>query len=303
MSERGYSLVELLVSVAILLTVLGSVCQLASPAHATALVQAELQDMQQRARVLADRLTFDLHLAGATTAIASPGGPLTLSFAAVLPAACCGSMADPPGTERSDRLTILYVPRASPVAITAAEISPGALSLDLAPNSACVMTTTVCGFADGDDLVVSDGTGRYDVFRLDMSSGAPLLEALTVPFTSIYAAGATVARVVVRTYVRDAATDQVFVVDRGGAPEPFIDRVADLRFEYGDDAGAPLDGRLGDGPWLGSGGSIYDGDLRRVRRVRVSYSIRSGLKGVGALNIPDLASTFELSLRNVAGGS
>ena len=151
--------------------------------------------------------------------------------------------------------------------------------------------------------MVSDATGRYDVFRLDLSSGAPVLEALTLPFTSIYAAGATVARVVMRTYLRDASTDQVFVLDRGGPPEPFVDRVADLRFEYSDDAGALLDGRLGDGPWLGVGGSMYDSDLHRVRGVRVSYSIRSGLQGVGALSIPDLTSTFELALRNVAGAS
>jgi len=296
-SEHGYSLVELLVSVAIMLTVLASVCQLASPAHATALVQAEQQDMQQRARVLADRLTFDVRMAGANTTTGTRTGAITSTFAPILPLACCGSLADPPGSVRTDRLTILYVPRGSPMATTGGDVAPGALQLDLAPASPCG-TPPLCGFADGDVLVISDGAGCYDVFRLDLSSGVPMLTALSSPFTSHYAIGATVARVTVRTYLRDSSSDQVLVVQDGGAPEPLVDRVADLRFEYQDDSGGTLDGRLGDGPWVGAGASMYDADLRAVRRVRVSYSIRSGLGGTGALAIPDLTSSFEVVLRN-----
>jgi prepilin-type N-terminal cleavage/methylation domain-containing protein len=300
-NERGYSLVELLVSVAILLAILGSVCQLASPAHASALAQAELQDMQQRARVLADRLTFDLRLAGAKPAIGSSSAEVP--FAAVLPAACCGAAPDPPGSERSDRLTVIFVSRGSPAPRTAAEIASDALRLDLAPGPACVMTAAVCGFGDGEEVVVFDGTGRYDVFRLDLSSGIPMLEALTAPLVSRYAAGATVARVTIRTYSWDASSGQVFVVDGGGAAEPLLDRVANLRFEYSDGSGAPLDGQLGDGPWIGAGGAMYDGDVSKIRRVRVSYSIRSGLHGTGVLDLPDLATSFDVALRNAGGGS
>jgi prepilin-type N-terminal cleavage/methylation domain-containing protein len=302
MSDRGYSLVELLVSVAILLVVFGSVCQLASPAHATALVQAELQDMQQKARVLADSIAFDLRLAGANTTTGSLGGPLSTSFAAILPAACCGSMADSPGAERSDRLTILYTPRGSPLAQTTTEVAPGSSALALAPGPACP-SAPLCGFVNGDLLLISDGSGRYDVFRLDLTSGAPLLDIVTAPFTTSYGSGATVARVVVRTYVRDAGSDQVFLVNGDDRPEPLVDRVVDLRFEYSDGSGAALAGRLGDGPWTGTGGSMYDDDVRRVRRVHVTYTIRSGLRGAGALSIADLTSGFDVALRNVAGGS
>jgi type II secretory pathway pseudopilin PulG len=300
-SERGYSLVELVISVAILLAVLGSVCQLASPAHATALIQAELQDMHQRARVLNDRLTFDLHLAGAGVGSGVRRGPLGSAFTAVLPAACCGSIADPPGTERTDRLTVLYVPRGSPEAITASAVSPGSLTLDLAAAPAC--PAALCGFADGDLLVVFDGSGGYDLFTLDLSSGVAMLAPKTTPFVASYAAGATVARIVARTYYRDAASNQVFVADAGGVPEPFIDRVADLRFSYTDQGDGILDGRLGDGPWLGAGGSLYDADARRVRRVHVSYTVRSALPGSGPLNVPDLNCAFDVSLRNVPGGA
>ena len=300
MSERGYSFVELMVSLAILLAVLASVCQLASPAHATALIQAELQDMHQRARVLNDRLAFDLRLAGAGVGTGVRRGPLGAAFTAVLPAACCGSIADPPGTERADRLSVLYVPRGSPEALTASAISPGALRLDLAPAPSC--SSALCGFADGDLLVVFDGSGGYDLFTLDLSSGIAVLDPKTTPFVASYAAGATAARIVVRTYYRDAASNQVFVADAAGVPEPFVDRVADLRFSYADQGGSILDGHLGDGPWFGAGGSTYDADARRVRRVHVSCTIRSALPGSGPLSIPDLNSAFDVSLRNAPGG-
>lgn len=303
MNERGYSLVELLVSVAILLVVLGSVCRLASPAHATALVQAEMQDMHQRARVLSDRLAADLRLAGAGTIAGSPDGIVAVRVTAILPAACCGSIADPVGTERSDRLTIVYVPRGSPAGIIAADLTPGAPRLEVPAGPTCVPSAPACGFVSGDLLVVSDAAGRSDIFTLDLSSGVPLLEPLTIPFTTPYLAGATVSRVVVRTYSRSESSNQVFVADGPGPAEPFVDRVTDLRFGYVDRTGVSLDGRLGDGPWLGAGAMLHDQDVETVRRVRVSYTIQSGLPGTGALAIPDLTSAFDVELRNVTGGS
>jgi hypothetical protein len=71
-----------------------------------------------------------------------------------------------------------------------------------------------------------------------------------------------------------------------------------LRFEYADAAGAPLDAQFADGPWLGAGATLYDADLRRVRRVRVSFGVGSGRRGTGALTIPDLKSAFDITLRN-----
>ncbi|HWK09616.1 MAG TPA: prepilin-type N-terminal cleavage/methylation domain-containing protein [Vicinamibacterales bacterium] len=301
MSERGYSLVELIVSLAILLAVFGSVCQLASPAHATAIVQAELQDMQQRARVVRDRLTQDLWLAGAGTSTGQRRGPVLSYFSPLLPAACCGSVADPPGSVLSDRLTIAYVPRSSRDALTTAQIAPASLRLDVSPGPSCPSSVPVCGFADGELLVVFDDSGRYDVFTLDLSSGLPMLSPVTLPFASQYDSGATVARVVLRTYYRDPSSDQLFVVDDGGSPEPVVDRLTALRFEYRDAAGVSLDAQIGDGPWRGAGATLYDADLLRVRRVRVTYTIRSGLAGTGAVAVPDLTSAFEIALRNAPG--
>lgn len=298
MSERGYSLIELLVSAGILLVVFGSVCQIVSPAHSAAFVQAETQDMQQRARVLADRLTHDLWLAGAGPTSGSRRGTLALHFAPLLPSICCGSAADPPNAVFSDRLTVMYVPRGSPEALTSSPIAPDALRLDVASGPSCPSSIPACGFVDGELLIVFDDSGRSDIFRLDLASGVPVLAPLAATFDSRYESGATVCRVVVHTYYRDAASNEVFTGDGDGPPQPIVDRVSGLRLEYEDASGGLLDTLLADGPWRGWGSSSYDADLLRVGRVRVSYAIRSGLSGSGSMRIPDLTSTFEVALRN-----
>ena len=155
-----------------------------------------------------------------------------------------------------------------------------------------------CGFADGELLLVFDDTGRYDIFRLDLASGLPLLAPLATDFGTSYGAGATVCRVLVHGYYRDAGSNQLFVVDGDGAAQPIVDRVTALAFQYADAGGTPLDTLLSDGPYRGSAAS-YDVDLLRIRRVRVSDAIRSGLTGAGSLSIPDSSSTFEIALRNV----
>ena len=300
-SERGYSIVELLISTAIMLAVIGSVCQIAAPAHATAYVQAEVQDMQQRARVIADRLTHDLWLAGAGTISGGRRGPLSAYFVPVTPSVCCGSAADAPYSAYTDRVTIAYVPRDSPETVSSASIAPDALVLSVTNGPSCPPSVAWCGFNDGDLLLVFDDSGQYDVFKLDLASGSPILHPLSRTFGTRYASGATICRVVLRTYYRDADSNQLFAGEGDTAPQPFVDRVTALRFDYADGFGSPLDSLLADGPWRGSGDTSYDADLLRVRRIRVSYSVRSGLRAMGAMRIPDLSSTFEVALRNVVG--
>ena len=302
MSQRGMSIIELLIAMTILLAILGSVFRLVSPANASAIVQVEIQDMQQRARVVTDTLAHDLRLAGAGATLEPRPGPLTEYLPAIAPAAWSGALADPPGTARDDRLTLTYVPPLALATLTTAAIDPGALRLEVADGPFCPAARPVCGFADGDLLLAFDGTGRFDTFRLDLSSGMPMLVPCAAAFASHYDAGATVVRAVSRTYYRDTGSNEMLVLDGAGAPQPIVDHIVALRFEYTAGDGTPLDGELANGPWSGEGATLFDADLRRVRRVRVIFTIRSGLSGSGALEIPDLTSAFEIALRNTAGG-
>ena len=59
-NQRGYSLIEMLVSTAVMTVIVGGVFQLVNPAHGTSRVQPEYADVQQRARIGADMLFKDL---------------------------------------------------------------------------------------------------------------------------------------------------------------------------------------------------------------------------------------------------
>jgi hypothetical protein len=193
------------------------------------------------------------------------------------------------------------VPRGSPAAVSAAPIGPDALRLDLAAGPSCPPSVPLCGFADGDLLLVFDDSGQHDVFRLTLASPAPALVPLDPAFDTRYGAGSTVCRVVLRTYFRDPGSSQLFTADGDGSAQPIVDRVTALRFDYVDAGGTPLNAVLTDGPWRGTGQASYDTDLLRVRRIRIAYTIQSGVKGNGLLRIPDLTSTFEITLRNAGG--
>lgn len=98
MTERGFSLVELLVSSAIALAAAASVFGLLSPMHAAFAVEPERADMRQRLRVAADTLYRDL-----AAAVASDSGQLP----AVPPIAPYRMGAgDAPGTVRTDAVSV-----------------------------------------------------------------------------------------------------------------------------------------------------------------------------------------------------
>ena len=74
---------------------------------------------------------------------------------------------------------------------------------------------------------------------------------------------------------------------------------------------------LGDGPWCGGGGTVFDADLLRIRRVRVTLRIEAslaGLRGVGIdfanpgsqphplRSVADYSLTFDVSPRDLSLG-
>ena len=113
MREHGFSFVETLVALTITLLVTASACLLLLPTQSLAASRSETADMQQRLRVAADTLNQHLAAAGAGAFAGTDPGPLTDAVAAILPYRA-GSTPDPPGTFRTDALTVLTVPRNGP---------------------------------------------------------------------------------------------------------------------------------------------------------------------------------------------
>jgi hypothetical protein len=100
---RGFSFVELVVSMAITLTVLSSMFGIINSARSIFEVDLERTDMHQRARVSADALFKDVVMAGAG-----------LQVPAIAPFRRGERNADIAGAAFPDRISVLYLPPGTP---------------------------------------------------------------------------------------------------------------------------------------------------------------------------------------------
>jgi prepilin-type N-terminal cleavage/methylation domain-containing protein len=98
-TRRGFSFIELVVSMAIMLAVTGSMFGLVDSARTVFAVDLERADMQQRARVSIAALFKDLIMAGAG-----------LQTPAIAPYRRGDENPDLPGSAFSDRISVRYVP-------------------------------------------------------------------------------------------------------------------------------------------------------------------------------------------------
>ena len=83
--DGGFTVIELLVSMAIMVGVTGAIFAMVNPGQGAFRVQPEVADLQQRLRVAADLLNRDLMMAGAGTYSGPAVGPLVQFFPPVLP--------------------------------------------------------------------------------------------------------------------------------------------------------------------------------------------------------------------------
>jgi len=267
---RGFSLVEVLISLLLMLVVTSALFGLMNPAQMMFAVQAELPDMQQRLRVAADALGRDLFMAG--------GG----GFAPIVPHRRGMESPDGPGTFRSDRVSLLYVPSSASRATTSTVTdSSGTVLVNAQPG--CAPSEPLCRFRTGMLAVIFDGTGAYDMLRISgISTEPPALLHLGFPLSKAYPPSATIAQAEAATYWLqvDPLTNvsQLMKYDGKETDLPLADNVTALRFEYYTDSLTRLDAAaLTDGPWLPDSAfaNRFDADLLRVRRVRATVRVRA----------------------------
>src|SRR3954471_13308829 len=109
-SEAGYTLIELLVSSAIMITVTGAIFSLMNPAQGSAQTQPEVADMQQRMRIGNETLFKELVMSGAGPYQGPVTGALVNYFAPILPRRIGLAKPDPATTFKDDTITLSYIP-------------------------------------------------------------------------------------------------------------------------------------------------------------------------------------------------
>jgi prepilin-type N-terminal cleavage/methylation domain-containing protein len=358
-SERGFTIIELLVAVTIMLVITGAIFAIVDPSRSTARAQPEVTDQNTRMRVGLDTLSKDLVMAGAGTYSGAIAGGLANFFAPIVPFRM-GTLYPGEYLDRfhGDRITIAYVPNtAAQTRVRDAMPQPSSeVKVDAQPG--CPAGDALCGFREGMRVVIFDDTGAYDFFTVTQVQTDALHLQHRPPvnpddFSKAYtpAENARIAQVETHTYFRDTGTNQLMHYwGDNNPPEPVTDQIVDLRFEYFGDPEPPTVPRpppggtnclfngagvnqlatlpsngsslveltpalLSDGPFCGQAPNQYDADLYRIRRVRVTMRVQTGLRDLrgtdpvlfrnpgvssgGQRFIPDFEMSYEIAPRNM----
>jgi prepilin-type N-terminal cleavage/methylation domain-containing protein len=256
--ERGYSLIEMLVSMAIMLVVTGAIFRLANPSQATAQVQPEIQDMQQRMRIAADTLFKNLVMAGAGPYQGATTGSLMGFFAPVIPHKTGYLTPDGTRTAYSDRITLTYVPNSYSQTTITDPMPPSSVELKVNRNPGCPggLDDPDCGFAEGEQVIIFDSTGNYNTFTItNVQDSAKHIQHRGQNWAHQYDSGSVITQVESHMFYRDTTTNQLMHYDGGfGNPVPVADNVVGLRFDYYGDPNPPLTPK----PPVGQANCLYD---------------------------------------------
>jgi prepilin-type N-terminal cleavage/methylation domain-containing protein len=299
---HGFSLVEMIIALAITLAATAGVFALIVPAQGMFSAEAETSDMQQRLRVVADTLVRDLGRAGMGAHAGAAGGSLLIHLAPVLPYRA-GVNGDPPGIYKTDTVTILSVSEDGTQLV----------------STIYWLKRAVAGTWQ---LMSSDGVGNPDVPVADHIVGLwfeyygdpqpPLMrKPLSDPIGPWTTYGPTPLTAASPSFA--AGENCVFVNDGSPTPQP---RLAALGA-----AGTALvrltPAQLTDGPWCPDQSALdrWDADLLRVRRIAITVRVEAALTALrgpagplfvhpgishgGAAWVPDREARFDVTPRNV----
>jgi prepilin-type N-terminal cleavage/methylation domain-containing protein len=256
--EKGYSLVEMLVSMAIMTVVTGAIFQLVNPSQSTAQIQPELQDMQQRMRVGVDSLFKNIMMAGAGPYQGATTGSLMGFFAPVIPRKTGYLTPDAPHSAYTDRITMTFVPNSYSQTTIANAMPPSSEELKVDTNPGCPggISDPNCGFKENDQVIIFDNTGNFDTFTItNVQDDASHLQHRGQNWTHQYELGSVITQVESHMFYRDTTTNQLMHYDGGTSPAvPVVDNVVGLQFDYYGDPSPPVSPK----PPPGQGNCLYD---------------------------------------------
>lgn len=292
MSTRasGHSLAEALVALALMLLLLVSIASLLAQASRLSRTHPERLELHQRARVALDLITRDVRSAGAGVDLGPATGPLSSAVAPVWPRRL-GRGGDAPTVVRATAVTLLAVPDSLAQTTTDAVVLPATAMVRVAHAAHCAVTRPGCGFAAGTTFGVFDRTGVLSVFTTDAAAGGNLTVRTLADARQSIAAGATAAELVVRGYEFDEAAGVLRYFDGDATSQTVIDGVSAFTLRYFDSSSEIPLAAFADGPWGGSGDTMFDLDLLRIRRLQIALR----LEGVAA----SFAATVDVAPRNL----
>jgi prepilin-type N-terminal cleavage/methylation domain-containing protein len=251
-SEHGFSLIEMMVAMGLMLVVTGSIFALLNPGQGNFVAEPEVADLQQRTRVAADTLYKDLVMVGSGSYSGDSAMALSYFFAPVLPFRQGRIQDDPPGTFRTDAITLMLVP-ATTAQSTIEQKMPAQsaeLKVNEDPNCPPKKGDQLCGFKEGMSVLIFDDSGSYDLFTItEVQDQALHLQHNLDDLTKVYGGNdpgppSKIVQIQSHTYYlrTDVATKTYQLMHYDGAANdvPIVDNVVGLEFEYFGDPQPPL---------------------------------------------------------------
>lgn len=247
-SERGFSIIEMLISTGIMVLVTGAIFGMLDPATGAFNTQPEVSDLQQRLRVSVDTLQKDLVMAGAGTYTGSSAGALYNYFAPIMPYRGMGTDSDPAKGVyyRPDAISLVYIPPTPSQTTISDPMPPNSAEIKVEPQPNCPgnKLNQLCGFDTGMRVLIFDADGNWEPFTVtQVQDAAAHLQHRGQPFDVTYAAGSYVTQVRTANYFLKtdlpSKTFQLMYYDGYDTEVPVVDNVVKLEFEYWGDPNPP----------------------------------------------------------------
>lgn len=238
-ASRGFTLIEVLVSLALVALVVGLVAVVAVPVLDAFEADPAAADAAQRGRGVAQVLFDDLREAGSGF-VADPEIAPGVALPAVWPdVLTLGAWT--PGA-RAHTVSAWHAPRGAAHLTLAADLPAGASVLPLVRPAFCSAVSPSCGIAANDEVLIHGPHGRLAVSSVRQVL-PPLDLDLTTPLVEAWPAGTRVSVVVAHTYdLRpDPATGLSQITRRVGAgpATALVDYVTRFDVEWWVEPGAP----------------------------------------------------------------
>ena len=222
MSQRGFSLIELLVSCLLLMAVTGAVAAMAIPARHAFDRTIGSADLIGGARAALERLGSDVREAGSGASVGSDLFAAADEFASVVP---LGGIDLPPAVP-GQAIRIARVPAEAPQGILSQPVAAGDTTLVLETASNCAIGGEACGLRPGTTALVFDKSRAEPVVVAAVAPGGVVL--LSTGIRAPFEIGAVVASVFITTYgLRPEAdgSQRLVRIMAGGPEQPILQHV------------------------------------------------------------------------------
>ena len=266
-SESGYSLIELLISSAIMVTITGAIFALVNPSQGTSQSAPEISDLQQRARVGTDALFRELMMSGAGTYQGPIRGSLVNFFAPIVPRRVGRTNPDPLDMFRTDTIALSYIPNTYSQTTISSPMPNVSAELKVTDQPNCPEDAgNLCGFEEGMEVIIFDTSGNFDMFTItEVQDAAAHLQHRGQDLSYPYEPGASVTQVSRKTYYwcrpnsdrvcpDDANASQLRQYNGANTDLPLVDHIVGVTFEYFGDVNPPLQPK----PPLGVENCLFD---------------------------------------------